>query len=211
MLRLQSFYSCCQLRPDVWGNRSGAEQELSLLGCVKLELKTLLASICAMQLGCTLILSGDMRVPHSLALERSETFHSKLNAQQTRIVQSICVEIQPSLAWAVEAAMSRTATLILGYAGTGKSFVACASAEYCHQQDRKVAVFTWAAKQGVRMKSQIPYGTTDTIYSAFGFGTDVADAAANLMQYASVLVDEVCSLREEVFNRIMDVWTLASP
>ena len=107
--------------------------------------------------------------------------------------------------------MSRTATLILGYTGTGKSFVACASAEYCHQQDRKVAVFTWAAKQGVRMKSQIPYVTADTIYSAFGFGTDVADAAANLMQYALVLVDDVCSLREEVFNRIMDVWTLASP
>ena len=52
--------------------------------------------------------------------------------------------MQPSLECDVEAAMSQTATLILGYAGTGKSFVACASAEYCHQQDRKVAVFTWA-------------------------------------------------------------------
>ena len=209
-LRLQSFFSCWQLRPDVWGNRSTAEQELSLLGCVKLELKNLLAAIGAMQLECTLILSGDIRIPDPAALGSSETFLSKLNAQQTRIFQSICVKMQPSLEWDVEAAMSRTAAFILGYAGTGKSFVACASAEYCHQQDRKVAVFTWAAKQGVRMKSEIPYVTTDTIYSAFGFDADIADAAANLMQYALVLVDEVCSLHEEVFNRIMDVWTLAS-
>ena len=91
MLRLQSFYSCCQLRPDVWGNRSGAEQELSLLGCVKLELKTLLASICAMQLGCTLILSGDMRVPHSLALERSEDSDSSIYlCRHTAIVGMGC-------------------------------------------------------------------------------------------------------------------------
>ena len=33
---------------------------VALNGCVKLELKNLLASINAMQLECTLILSGDM-------------------------------------------------------------------------------------------------------------------------------------------------------
>ena len=142
-LRLQSFYSCRQLCSDVWGDWSSAEQELPLLGCVKLELKNLLASIGAMQLECTLIVSGDTRVHDPLALESPETFLSKLNAQQTRTFQSICV-----FEWDVETAMSRTATLILGYAGTGKSFVACASAEYCHQQDRKVAVFYLGSQAG---------------------------------------------------------------
>ena len=59
------------------------------------------------------------------------------------------------------------------------------------------------------MKSQIPKIATDTIYSAFGFDTDIADAAANLMKYALVLVDEVCSLLDEVFNKVMGEWTLA--
>ena len=68
--------------------------------------------------------------------------------------------------------------------------------------------FYLGSQAGVRMKSQIPKITTDTIHSAFGFGTDIADAAADLMKYALVLVDEVCSLLDELFNIIMDEWTL---
>ena len=56
------------------------------------------------------------------------------------------------------------------------------------------------------MKAKIPY----TIHTFFRLDTDIADAAGNIMQCASVLVDGVCSLHEEVFSRIMDVKTLAS-
>ena len=88
--------------------------------------------------------------------------------------------------------------------------MACAAAEECHSRGRKVAVFTWAAKQEVDMRHNIPFVTADTSDGAFELDNDVADAAGNLMQHGLVLVDEVCTLQKDVFDRNMDVWTLAS-
>ena len=96
--RQQRCYSCWQLRPEVWSDNITAGEELHLLGCAKLELKNLLTSLSAMQLDCALILNGV----------------TMLNAQQTPIIEEMCIKMQPSSEWDVETAMSRSATLLLG-------------------------------------------------------------------------------------------------
>ena len=209
-VRLQCFYTCLKLCPSVWGTQTDAQKELVLLGCVKLELRNMLASIAAMTFECEHILQGCIAGTDNTVALDARSFVSKLNDEQRHIFHVIQRATQPSLLWDVDTAMQRPAIAIFGYAGTGKSIVACAAAEECHSQGRKVAVFTWAAKQAVDMREHIPFVTADTIKSAFALDSDHADAAANLMQYALVLVNEVCALQKHIFDRIMDVWTLAS-
>ena len=57
-VRLQSFYTCYKLCPSVWGTQTDAEKELVLLGCVKLELRNMLASIAATTYECEQIVQG---------------------------------------------------------------------------------------------------------------------------------------------------------
>ena len=219
-VRLQCFYTCLKLCPSVWGTQTDAQKELVLLGCVKFELRDMLASIAVITFECEQILQGRIAGTDNTVALDAQSFVSKLNDEQ-RHIHVIQRATQPSLFREVDTAMQRPAIAIFGYAGTGKSIVACAAAEECHSQGRKVAVFTWAAKQAVDMREHIPFVTADTIYSAFALDSDHADAAANLMQYALVLVNEVmqyalvlvnevCALQKHIFDRIMDVWTLAS-
>ena len=206
---LRGFAYCLYHHPDVWGSDAGSENELALQSYSGHALRNLAAHVRSSRLAVRLWQEGRLWRDSGNAVEPPALGNATIGQR---------------VAWARIATQWRLrgdgddfnlenvdryrALCIRGPAGTGKSYVLVDAARKLNLEGARVAITSFTALVAEHYRASCPFASCDTVHGLIRFGptTRTGDAAAKLLAYDVVIVDEIFMLPLPVFDALMDAW-----
>ena len=204
---LRAFAYCVHHHPATWGCDTGTRQELAFQGYSSESLQNLATHVECMRVELETWRQGTMwRSPRPI---RDSLQGVTLNERQ----REACIRaaVQRKLRLDDEASLSQLRGIgIFGSAGTGKSLALLAIARSAYEQGLTVAIVSFTALVADAYRGSCTFAHCSTVHGLLQWRTDfcLAEAAAYMLRFGIVIVDEVYMLPEVVFENFMQTWLL---
>lgn len=205
---LRGFAYCLHHHRSTWGSDVGTKNELSLQGYTGEQMLNLATHVHCMREELEAWQQGRMWRSYRPSVDGLHG--AVLNERQREACRR--AGVQRELRWSdTDAPVSQLRPVgIFGSAGTGKSLALMAIARTAFDQGLSVGIFSFTALVADSYRTSCPFARSATVHSLLQWRTEfcLADAAANMVGFEVIIIDEVYMLPRIVFENLMLTWIL---